>query len=139
MAGSALIPSLLTLSDVVGTGYRAAVAGGVSERTRVTVIGAGAVGLPAVLSAKRRGAQQVILMGRHQARTDLDRGFGAIEVGRELGAIGVGRGFGAVGVVSARGEEGIPAVREHAGTWCWKRSATGPPANGPSEWSVPAA
>ncbi|MBE1577698.1 zinc-binding dehydrogenase [Amycolatopsis roodepoortensis] len=93
-ADSALIPSLLTLSDVLGTGYHAAVAGGVDERTRVTVIGDGAVGLLAVLSAKRLGAEQIILMGRHQARTDL------------------GREFGATDVVSARGDEGIAQVRE---------------------------
>jgi threonine dehydrogenase-like Zn-dependent dehydrogenase len=96
-ADSALIPSLLTLSDVFGTGYHAAFMGGVTERTRVTVIGDGAVGLLAVLSAKRLGAEQIILMGRHQARTDL------------------GREFGATDVVSARGEEGIEAVRELAG------------------------
>ncbi|MBB5779304.1 threonine dehydrogenase-like Zn-dependent dehydrogenase [Nonomuraea jabiensis] len=94
---SALIPSLLTLSDVFGTGYHAAVAGGVNERTRVTVIGDGAVGLLAVLSAKRLGAEQIILMGRHAARTDL------------------GREFGATDVVSARGEEGIAQVRELTG------------------------
>ncbi|MET7460218.1 zinc-dependent alcohol dehydrogenase family protein [Nonomuraea sp. NPDC005501] len=92
-ADSALIPSLLTLSDVFGTGYHAAVAGGVNERTRVTVIGDGAVGLLAVLSAKRLGAEQIILMGRHTARTEL------------------GREFGATDVVSARGEEGIDQVR----------------------------
>jgi threonine dehydrogenase-like Zn-dependent dehydrogenase len=94
---SALIPSLLTLSDVFGTGHHAAVAGGVNERTRVAVIGDGAVGLMAVLSAKRLGAEQIILMGRHQARTDL------------------GREFGATDVVSAQGEEGIAQVRELAG------------------------
>ncbi|MEV5548741.1 zinc-dependent alcohol dehydrogenase family protein [Streptomyces sp. NPDC052309] len=96
-ADSALIPSLLTLSDVLGTGHHAAVAGGVDERTRVTVIGDGAVGLLAVLSAKRLGAEQIILMGRHHARTDL------------------GREFGATDVVSARGEEGIAAVRDLTG------------------------
>ncbi|MCM3688823.1 zinc-binding dehydrogenase [Kocuria rosea] len=94
---SALVPSLLTLADVLGTGYHAAVAGGVNQRTRVTVIGDGAVGLLAVLSAKRLGAQQIILMGRHQGRTDL------------------GRAFGATDVVSARGEEGIAQVRELTG------------------------
>ena len=94
---SALIPSLVTLSDVFGTGYHAAVAGGVNERTRVAVIGDGAVGLLAVLSAKRLGAEQVILMGRHTARTDL------------------GREFGATDIVSARGEEGTAQVRELTG------------------------
>jgi threonine dehydrogenase-like Zn-dependent dehydrogenase len=94
---SSLIPSLLTLSDVFGTGYHAAIRGGVNERTRVTVIGDGAVGLMAVLSAKRLGAEQIILMGRHEARTDL------------------GRQFGATDVVSSRGEEGIDEVRELTG------------------------
>jgi threonine dehydrogenase-like Zn-dependent dehydrogenase len=96
-ADPALLPSLLTLSDVFGTGHYAAAAGGVSPRTRVTVIGDGAVGLMAVLSARRLGAEQIILMGRHPARTDL------------------GRQFGATDVVSARGEEGIAAVRELTG------------------------
>ena len=96
-ADSALIPSLLTLSDVYCTGHRAAVLGGVGERTRVTVIGDGAVGLLAVLSAKLLGAEQIILMGRHQDRTRL------------------GREFGATDVVAARGAEGIEAVRELTG------------------------
>jgi threonine dehydrogenase-like Zn-dependent dehydrogenase len=94
---SALIPSLLTLSDVLGTGYHAAVAGGVNERTRVTVIGDGAVGLLAVMSAKRLGAEEIILMGRHAVRTDL------------------GRQFGATDVVAGRGEDGITEVRELTG------------------------
>ncbi|WP_330175965.1 alcohol dehydrogenase catalytic domain-containing protein [Streptomyces sp. NBC_01498] len=96
-ADSALIPSLLTLSDVYGTGHRAAVLGGVNKRTRVTVIGDGAAGLLAVLSAKLLGAEQIILMGRHQDRTNL------------------GREFGATDVVAARGAEGIEAVRELTG------------------------
>lgn len=116
-ADSALIPSLLTLSDVLGTGHHAAVAGGVNQRTRVTVIGDGAVGLLGVLSAKRLGAEQIILMGRHQARTDL------------------GREFGATDVVSARGDEGIAQVRELTGgtahTWSWSASATCPPTSRP--------
>ncbi|MDT5079942.1 MAG: hypothetical protein QOJ80_4579 [Mycobacterium sp.] len=96
-ADSALMPSLLTLSDVLGTGHHAAVRGGVNERTTVTVIGDGAVGLLAVLSAKRLGAEQIILMGRHQARTEL------------------GREFGATDVVAARGAEGIEQVRQLTG------------------------
>jgi len=55
----------------------------------VTVIGDGAVGLSAVLAAKRLGAERIVLMGRHTARTDL------------------GRAFGATDVVAARGEEGV--------------------------------
>ena len=65
------MPSLLRLSDVFGTGYHAAVKGRVDERTSVTGIGDGAVGLLAVLSAKRIGAEQIILMGRHQERLEL--------------------------------------------------------------------
>ncbi|MET3934666.1 threonine dehydrogenase-like Zn-dependent dehydrogenase [Arthrobacter sp. OAP107] len=94
---SALIPSLLTMADVLGTGYHAAVAGGVSGLTSVTVIGDGAVGLMAVLSAKRLGAEEIILMGRHKSRTDL------------------GREFEAADVVSARGEDGIAQVRDLTG------------------------
>lgn len=96
-ADSALIPSLLTLSDVLGTGWHAAVAGGVNQHTTVTVVGDGAVGLLAVLSAKRLGAEQIVLMGRHTDRTDL------------------GREFGATDVVAERGEEGIERVRELTG------------------------
>lgn len=96
-ADSALVPSLLTLADVLGTGYHAAKMAGVRPGHRVTVIGDGAVGLLAVLSAKRLGAEQIILMGRHPARTDL---------GRELGA---------TDVVAERGEEGVARVRELTG------------------------
>jgi hypothetical protein len=96
-AGSALIPSLLTLSDVLGTGYHAAVKAGIKPGDTVTVIGDGALGLLAVLAAKRLGAEQIILMGRHRARTDL------------------GREFGATDVVSERGEEGIAEVRDPTG------------------------
>ena len=92
-----LMPSLLTLSDVYLTGYHAAVRGGVTAGTTVTVIGDGAVGLLAVASAKLLGAERIILMGRHEARTDL------------------GREFGATDVVAERGEEGVAKVRELTG------------------------
>jgi len=94
---SALLPSLLTLSDVLPTGHHAAVTAGVNPRTTVTVIGDGAVGLCAVLAAKRLGAERIILMGRHKDRTDL------------------GREFGATDVVPERGEEGVEKVRELTG------------------------
>jgi threonine dehydrogenase-like Zn-dependent dehydrogenase len=94
---SALLPSLLTLSDVFPTGHHCAVTAGVSPRTTVTVIGDGAVGLSAVLAAKRLGAEQIILMGRHKDRTDL------------------GLEFGATDVVAERGEEGVEKVRELTG------------------------
>ena len=61
---SALVPSLLTLSDVFLTGHHAVVRGGVEPGRTVTVIGDGAVGLSAVLAARRLGAEQIILMGR---------------------------------------------------------------------------
>ena len=94
---SPLLPSLLTLSDVYGTGYHAAKRASVNPRTAVTVIGDGAVGLLAVLSARQLGAERIILMGRHKTRTDL------------------GREFGATDVVAERGEEGLARVRELTG------------------------
>ena len=83
-----------TLSDVMCTGHHAAVSARVSRYTAVTVVGDGAMGLCAVLAARRLGAEQIILMGRHKDRTDL------------------GREFGASDVVAERGEEGIASVRE---------------------------
>jgi threonine dehydrogenase-like Zn-dependent dehydrogenase len=94
---SPFIPALLTLSDVCGTGYHAATRANVNPRTTVTVIGDGAVGLMAVLSARQLGAEQIILMGRHASRT------------------GLGREFGATDVVAERGEEGIQKVRDLTG------------------------
>jgi threonine dehydrogenase-like Zn-dependent dehydrogenase len=86
---SPLLPSLLPLSDVFCTGHHAAVTAGVGPRTSVTVIGDGAVGLSAVLAAKRLGAEHIVLMGRHKDRTDLGREFGASEVVAERGEEGV--------------------------------------------------
>ncbi|MFF1832777.1 alcohol dehydrogenase catalytic domain-containing protein [Streptomyces sp. NPDC058231] len=94
---SALLPSLLTLADVYGTGYHAAKQARVREGDTVTVIGDGAVGLLAVLSAKQLGAERIILMGRHKDRTDL------------------GRFFGATDVIAERGEEGIAKLRDLTG------------------------
>jgi threonine dehydrogenase-like Zn-dependent dehydrogenase len=88
------LASLLTLSDVYGTGWHAAVRGGVTPGSTVTVIGDGAVGLLTVLSASQLGAERIVLMGRHAARTQL------------------GREFGATDVVAERGEEGIAKVRD---------------------------
>jgi threonine dehydrogenase-like Zn-dependent dehydrogenase len=90
----ARLGNLLTLTDVYGTGWHAAVRGGVTAGSTVTVIGDGAVGLLAVLSAKQLGAEQIVLMGRHKQRTDL------------------GAEFGATDVVVERGEEGISKVRD---------------------------
>ncbi|MEU0480874.1 zinc-binding dehydrogenase, partial [Streptosporangium sp. NPDC006013] len=94
---SELLPGLLTLSDVYGTGYHAAKSANVGPGDSVVVIGDGAVGLLAVLSARQLGAEQIVLMGRHKDRTDL------------------GREFGATDVVAERGDEGIAKVRELTG------------------------
>ena len=63
------MPSLLTLSDVLGTGHHAAVVAGVKPGDSVAVVGDGAVGLCGVIAAKRLGAEQIIIMGRHEDRT----------------------------------------------------------------------
>lgn len=92
-----MLPSLLTLSDAYGTGYHAAKQARIARGDTVAVIGDGAVGLLAVLSARQLGAERIILMGRHPARTDL------------------GIEFGATDVVAERGQEGIDMVRELSG------------------------
>ena len=81
----ALMPSLLTLSDVLGTGHHAAVVAGVKPGDSVAVVGDGAVGLCGVIAAKRLGAEQIIIMGRHADRTDLARELGATDVVAERG------------------------------------------------------
>ncbi|MER6442641.1 MULTISPECIES: alcohol dehydrogenase catalytic domain-containing protein [unclassified Streptomyces] len=96
-ADSALLPSLLALSDVMTTGHHGAVTAGVAPGDTVLVVGDGAVGLCAVIAARRLGAERILLAGRHEARTDL------------------GRRFGATDVVAERGDEGIARVRELTG------------------------
>lgn len=92
-----LMPSLLTLSDVMGTGHHAALAARVGPGKTAAVVGDGAVGLCGVIAAKRLGAERVILLGRHPDRIALARDFGATDVVRE------------------RGEEAIARVRELTG------------------------
>ena len=75
-----LLPSLLTLSDVMGTGHHAAVHANVAPGKIAAVVGDGAVGLCGVIAAKRLGAEQIIILGRHTDRTDLAREFGATDV-----------------------------------------------------------
>jgi threonine dehydrogenase-like Zn-dependent dehydrogenase len=104
-----LLPSLLTLSDVYLTGYHAAHMGRVAPGKTVTVIGDGAVGLSAVLSAKQLGAERIILMGRHTTRTDLGRKFGATDVVSERGADGVAH------VLDLTGGDGTHVVLEAVG------------------------
>jgi threonine dehydrogenase-like Zn-dependent dehydrogenase len=92
----ALMPSLLTLSDVMGTGHHAAVVAGVGPGKKVAVVGDGAVGLCAVIAARRLGAEQIIILGRHPDRIALAKEFGATDV------------------VSERGEEAVERVHELA-------------------------
>lgn len=93
----ALMPSLLTLSDVMGTGHHAAVTAKVGRGKTVAVVGDGAVGLCGVIAAKQLGAGQIIILGRHPDRTTLAKMFGATEV------------------VSERGEDAIERVHKLTG------------------------
>src|SRR5215208_1192508 len=93
----ALMPSLLTLSDVMGTGHHAALAARVGPGRSVAVVGDGAVGLCGVIAARRLGAEQIIMLGRHPDRIALAQDFGATDV------------------VSERGEAAVERVRELTG------------------------
>jgi threonine dehydrogenase-like Zn-dependent dehydrogenase len=81
----ALMPSLLTLSDVMGTGHHAAVVAKAGPGKRAAVVGDGAVGLCGVIAAQRLGAEQIIILGRHPDRIALAREFGATDVVTERG------------------------------------------------------
>ncbi|MEW2571977.1 zinc-dependent alcohol dehydrogenase family protein [Streptomyces sp. NPDC047070] len=106
-----LLAALLTLSDVMGTGHHAALGAGARPGATVAVVGDGAVGLCAVLAARRLGAERIIALGRHETRTDLARRFGATDVVAERGDAAVEavraltRGQGAHAVVEAVGTE----------------------------------
>ncbi|MEV7192494.1 zinc-dependent alcohol dehydrogenase family protein [Streptomyces sp. NPDC093510] len=91
------IASLLACSDVMGTGWYAAVAAQVQRGDTVAVVGDGAVGLCAVIAAKEVGAERVIAMSRHASRQELARGFGATDI------------------VAERGEEGAARIKELTG------------------------
>ena len=86
-----MIPSLLTTSDVLGTGWFAADAANVKPGSTVVVVGDGAVGLLAVLSAKQMGAGRIIAMSRHDSRQKLAGEFGATDIVAERGDEGVAR------------------------------------------------
>ncbi|MDT5133089.1 MAG: hypothetical protein QOE41_2400 [Mycobacterium sp.] len=86
-----LIPSLLTLSDVMGTGWFAADAANVQDGMTVCIVGDGAVGLCGVLAASQMGAGRVIAMSRHEPRQNLARKFGATDIVTERGDDGVAR------------------------------------------------
>jgi len=111
MPAADLIPSLLTLSDVMGTGWFAADAANVQPGSTVVVVGDGAVGLLGVLSASQRGAQRIIAMSRHPKRQQLAREFGATDIVTERGDGGVARikeltkGIGADSVLECVGTQ----------------------------------
>ena len=92
-----MVPSLLTLSDVMGTGWFAADAANVKPGKTVVVVGDGAVWLVGVLSARQMGAERIIAMSRHEARQKLAREFDATDI------------------VTERGEEGVARIRELTG------------------------
>ena len=85
------IPGLLTLADVMGTGHHAAVSAGVTAGSTVAVVGDGAVGLCAILAAKRLGASRIVAMSRHADRQAVALEFGATDIVEERGAEGVAR------------------------------------------------
>jgi threonine dehydrogenase-like Zn-dependent dehydrogenase len=80
-----VIPSLLATSDVLGTGWFAADAANVKPGSTVVIVGDGAVGLLAVLSARHMGAERIIAMSRHESRQKLAREFGATDIVAERG------------------------------------------------------
>jgi len=86
-----MVPSLLAVSDVLGTGWFAADAANVKPGSTVAVVGDGAVGLLGVLSAKQMGAGRIIAVSRHEARQKLAREFGATDIVTERGDEGVER------------------------------------------------
>jgi threonine dehydrogenase-like Zn-dependent dehydrogenase len=106
-----LIPSYLAASDVLGTGWFAAVAAEAGRGKTVAVVGDGAVGLLAVLAAKQLGAERIIAMSRHESRQKLAREFGATDIVIERGEEGIARikemtgGLGAHSVVEAVGTQ----------------------------------
>jgi threonine dehydrogenase-like Zn-dependent dehydrogenase len=104
-----LVPSLLAASDVLGTGWFAAVAAEAGPGKTVAVVGDGAVGLLAVLAARQLGAERIIATSRHQPRQQLAREYGATDIVTERGEDGVAkikdltRGLGAHSVVEGVG------------------------------------
>jgi threonine dehydrogenase-like Zn-dependent dehydrogenase len=111
MPSADLVPSLLAASDVLGTGWFAAVAADVGPGKTVAVVGDGAVGLLAVLAARHLGAERIIAMSRHEPRQQLALGFGATDIVVERGGEGVARikeltnGLGAHSVIEAVGTQ----------------------------------
>ena len=89
-----MMPSLLALSDVMSTGWHAAVMAGIRPGSTAAVVGDGAVGLSAVLAARELGASKIIAMSRHASRQRLALDFGATDI------------------VAARGDDGVKMIME---------------------------
>jgi threonine dehydrogenase-like Zn-dependent dehydrogenase len=114
-----LVPSLLAASDVLGTGWFAAVAAEAGAGKTVAVVGDGAVGLLGVLAARELGAERIVIFSRHADRQALAREFGATDVIVERGDEGVARleeltnGLGAHSTIEAVGtqESMMQAIR----------------------------
>jgi threonine dehydrogenase-like Zn-dependent dehydrogenase len=106
----AMVPSLLTLSDVMATGWHAAVAAGVTKGSTAVVVGDGAVGLCGVLAASQLGAERVIAMSRHESRQAIATKFGATDIVAERGKEGAAR------IAELTGGVGADAVLECVGT-----------------------
>jgi threonine dehydrogenase-like Zn-dependent dehydrogenase len=109
--GDDLVPHFLATSDVLGTGWFAAVAAEAGPGKTVAVVGDGAVGLLGVLAARELGAERIIAMSRHESRQNLAREFGATDIVTERGADGVAvikdmtGGVGAHSVIEAVGTQ----------------------------------
>jgi threonine dehydrogenase-like Zn-dependent dehydrogenase len=114
-----LMPSLLTLSDVLATGHHAALSARVGPGKTVAVVGDGAVGLCGVIASRRLGAERVLLLGRHSDRIAIAQEFGATDIVRERGDEAVERvleltgGLGAHSVLECvgHGESTVTALR----------------------------
>lgn len=108
---ASMLPSMLAVSDVFGTGWYAADAAQVKPGNTVVVVGDGAVGLCGVLSAKLMGAERIIAMSRHASRQTLAKAFGATDIVEERGDEGVARvqemtkGIGADSVLECVGHD----------------------------------
>jgi threonine dehydrogenase-like Zn-dependent dehydrogenase len=120
--GPDLVPSLLAASDVLGTGWFAAVAAEAGPGKTVAVVGDGAVGLMGILAARQLGAERIIAMSRHADRQELARFYGATDIVEERGDEGVAKvkeltnGLGAHSVIEAVGtqtafEQAVNATR----------------------------
>jgi threonine dehydrogenase-like Zn-dependent dehydrogenase len=105
-----LIPSLLAVSDVLGTGWYAADAARVQPGSTVVVVGDGAVGLMGVLAARQMGAERIIAMSRHKSRQDLALEYGATDIVAERGEDGIAR------IKDLTNRIGADAVLECVGT-----------------------